>query len=163
MDFRLEPIERADCEAIVEIFNYYIEHSFAAYPDKPVNSHFFDALMRLTDGYPTYAAKDLDGLVIGFGLLKAYNPTSTFSHTAEITYFIKPEYTGYGIGNRMLHEMIKEAITKGISTILASISSRNEGSLRFHKKHGFAECGRFKHVGYKKGEYFDIIWMQKMI
>ena len=33
--------------------------------------------------------------------------------------------------------------TQQISTILASISSLNERSIRFHEKHGFTECGRF--------------------
>jgi L-amino acid N-acyltransferase YncA len=47
-----------------------------------------------------------------------------------------------------------------VDTILASISSRNDGSIRFHKKNGFRECGRFRRVGRKFGQDFDIVWMQ---
>jgi phosphinothricin acetyltransferase len=50
-----------------------------------------------------------------------------------------------------------------VETILASISSRNEGSLRFHRKHGFRECGCFEGVGRKFDQDFDVVWMQKRI
>ena len=43
----------------------------------------------------------------------------------------------------------------GITTILASICSLNEGRLAFHQKNGFQECGRFRDVGIKRGRSFD--------
>jgi hypothetical protein len=52
---------------------------------------------------------------------------------------------------------------RDIATILSSISSRNEGSIRFPARHGFLECGRFRDVGQKNGVLFDVVWMQKMI
>ncbi len=61
----------------------------------------------------------------------------------------------------MLAQLEREGKEKGIRTILASISSLNEGSIRFHAQHGFAECGRFMGVGVKKGVTFDTVWMQK--
>jgi L-amino acid N-acyltransferase YncA len=81
----------------------------------------------------------------------------------SITYFMRPEQTGKGVGSLMLEYLVEEAKKKGISSILASISSLNETSLRFHQKHGFGECDRFRQVGKKKGKFFDVIWMQKML
>ena len=63
----------------------------------------------------------------------------------------------------MLNHLVDKAKQKGIWSILASISSLNEGSINFHKKNGFIECGRFKNVGRKKGQIFDTVWMQKML
>jgi phosphinothricin acetyltransferase len=48
----------------------------------------------------------------------------------------------------------------GVDTFLAHISSLNEGSIRFHLRHGFTECGRFRCVGRKRGHDFDMVWMQ---
>jgi L-amino acid N-acyltransferase YncA len=50
-----------------------------------------------------------------------------------------------------------------ISSILASISSRNEGSIAFHGRLGFRECGRFEAIGRKWGKDFDVVWMQRML
>ena len=163
VNWKLEPISVDDREPILRIFNYYVENSFAAYPENRVPDSFFDGLMKKAKGYPTVAVKDEGGTILGFGLLRAHHPMPSFSHTAEITYFVRPEHTGKGIGGLMLEYLVEEAKKKGISSILASISSLNEGSVRFHRKHGFVECGRFRQVGRKKGKFFDVIWMQKML
>lgn len=50
-----------------------------------------------------------------------------------------------------------------VSSILAGISSRNDGSIAFHGSLGFRECGRFLAIGRKWGESFDVVWMQRML
>ena len=77
--------------------------------------------------------------------------------------FVQPEMTGMGLGAQMLAYLETAGKEKGITTILASISSLNEGSIRFHERHGFTECGRFARVGIKNGIVFDTVWMQKFI
>ena len=113
--------------------------------------------------YPSVAARLPDGSIAGFGLLRAHNPMPAFRHTAEVTYFLRPEMTGRGLGSRMLAGLETEGKKRGITSILASISSLNEGSIRFHARHGFTECGRFSRVGIKNGVLFDTVWMQKFI
>ncbi|WP_301665067.1 GNAT family N-acetyltransferase [Methanoculleus frigidifontis] len=70
-----------------------------------------------------------------------------------------PGCTGRGLGSRMLAHLEREGRKQGIGCILAGISSRNMGSIRFHNKNGFVECGRFRNVGRKRGEFFDVVWM----
>ncbi len=93
----------------------------------------------------------------------SHHPTPAFAQTAEVTYFIHPDHTGKGLGKRLLGFLEKGALEKGITNLLASISSLNPGSVEFHQKHGFTECGRFRKVGKKKGREFDTVWMQKRL
>ena len=86
-----------------------------------------------------------------------------FRYAAEITCFIRPDLTGKGLGSEMLARLEEIGKEQGITTILASISSLNEGSIRFHARHCFYKCGRFAGVGVKKGVIFDTIRMQKFI
>ncbi len=163
MEIHLSPITSADRPAMLELFNHYVQHGFAAFAEQPMPPAFIDRLLDLAKGYPALAAKDPAGRLLGFGLLRAHNPLSTFAHTAEITYFLVPDHTRQGLGTRLLHELVRGAKGKGIRTILAGISSLNEGSLAFHRKHGFVEAGRFRQVCLKKRTLFDVIWMQKML
>jgi L-amino acid N-acyltransferase YncA len=144
------------------IFNYYVGTSFAAYPENTLPESFFAKLQEMTTGYPAYVIKVGDE-VAGFCFLRPYSPFSTFKESAEITYFIKQDFTGRGIGKTVLDRLESDAAKMGIRNILASISSRNEQSIRFHEKHGFKQCGRLEATGKKFGEYFDVIWMQKRI
>ncbi|NLH40579.1 MAG: N-acetyltransferase [Planctomycetes bacterium] len=163
MDIQLSPLTAADGPAVVDLFNHYAVHSFAAFPEDPLPYPFFDRLMEAAAGWPTLAAKGPDGRLLGFALLRRHNPWPTCSHVAEITYFVAPDSTGQGIGSRMLAELEARARNLGIRTILAAIASLNSGSLAFHSKHGFVEVGRFRNVCIKRGTPFDAVWMQKTL
>ena len=162
-EFTFSPISDTDRVPIIDLFNYYIEHGFAAYPEQRVSYDFFTNFLETCRNYPSVVAKLPDGTVAGFGLLRTHNPIPAFRHAAEITYFIRPYLTGKGLGSEMLTRLEERGKEQGITTILASISSLNEGSIRFHARHGFCECGRFLNVGIKKEVIFDTVWMQKFI
>jgi L-amino acid N-acyltransferase YncA len=161
--YLLEPISISDQKSVIDLFNHYIENSFAAYPEHKVPYEFFGMLLNMCKDHPSVTVKDSKGLLAGFGMLRPHNSLPAFSHTAEVTYFIRHELTGRGIGSQMLEYLLTEGKKCGICNVLASISSLNKGSIRFHQKHGFTECGRFKGVARKKGVFFDVIWMQKEI
>ncbi|MEW6616705.1 MAG: GNAT family N-acetyltransferase [Thermodesulfobacteriota bacterium] len=69
---------------------------------------FFEKFLQMCEGYPAIVCEDENGNILGFGMLRAYNPVPTFSQTAEITYFLKPESTGKGIGKIMLDYLTQE-------------------------------------------------------
>ena len=159
--YRYTPIQDTDGEAIIEIFNYYILHSDAAFPEEEVPVSFFEMMRPFIIRYPSVAVRDESGACIGFGMLRPHNPMPAFDHTSEISYFIRQDHTGEGIGKAMLSYLEEGGRKQGINRILAPISSRNEGSIRFHQKAGFVECGRFHKVGKKRGVLFDTVWMEK--
>ena len=96
-------------------------------------------------------------------MLRTFHPMPAFSHTAEITCFLDKDHTAQGLGERVLNFLEREGRQQGITTILANISSLNTGSIHFYRKNGFKECGRFEKVGQKNGQFFDTVWMQKML
>ena len=163
MEYSISQISNEDRQAIMDIFNYYVENSFAAYPENKLPYQAFDMFLQMSGGFPTGSIRDQKGKVVGFGMLRTHNPMSTFSHTAEVTYFIHPDHTGVGLGKMLLSFLEKGAVEKGITTILANISSLNPKSIEFHQKNGFVECGRLRKVGIKNGKEFDTVWMQKMV
>jgi L-amino acid N-acyltransferase YncA len=162
MDYTLETMTESHRQAVIDIFNHYIQNSFAAYPDQPVEYHFFDRFTEMSAGYPTAVVKT-EAKVVGFGFLRPFHPASTFRRTAEVTYFIMPEHTRRGLGTAMLDYFTEQAKKLGIDSILASVSSRNQVSLNFHVQKGFQECGRLPQVGRKFGQDVDVVWMQKRL
>ena len=163
MGITIKPISRNHGDEIIAIYNYYIENSFAAYLETRVPPDFFEQFLKICEGYPAVVAEDETGSVLGFGLLRPFHAFPAFSRTAFITYFIKPGFTGKGTGTQILEYLIRQGKEKGITSILADISSLNLESINFHRKNGFVECGRLKKVGIKNGTVFDIVYMQRKI
>lgn len=64
-----------DREAVIDIFNHYIENSFAAYPEKRLPYEAFGMLLNMSHGYPNATAR---------------------TETDGISCFIRPGHTGRG-------------------------------------------------------------------
>jgi L-amino acid N-acyltransferase YncA len=163
MPYLLEELAPHHRVAVIDIFNYYILNTMAAYPDEPISYDSFDRFLETSKGYPSVVVQDPAGPMVGFALMRSHQPLRTFRRTAEVSYFILPAYTRVGIGTGILGYFVAEARKLAIDSLLASISAHNTLSLAFHRKHGFEECGRFCRVGRKFGEDFDVIWMQLFV
>ncbi len=162
MDVSIRELQNTekDRHAIGEIFNYFVRESFAAYTEEEIGKTFAGKLMN--DVIVCYIM-EVDNTIMGFGYLKPYLPYSTFKHSAALTYFLLPEFTGKGLGTQMLTHLMEAARSRNITHLLAHISSKNQQSLGFHKKHGFEECGRLEGIGVKFDQPFDVVWVQKVL
>lgn len=163
IEFEIVPLTNEHRNLVIDIFNFYILNSFAAYPENPFPYEMYAVLLNMSQGYPAEAVTDNSGEVLGFGFLRGHNSIPTFSETAEVTYFIHDGHTGKGIGKILRNHLKEEGKKKGVTSILASISSLNPRSIEFHEQNGFTRCGLFQSVGKKNGKLFDTIWMQKRL
>ncbi len=156
----IREMEEKDREAVMKIFNYYTATSFAAYPEGPLPHQFF-GLLR--EGSISAIVLEGDSCITGFGLLKPFLPFPVFRKTGMLTYFIAPNATRAGLGGRLLERLNDEAKKRGMTMLVANMSSRNDASISFHRRYGFREAGNLHDVGEKFGESFGILWMQKAV
>lgn len=161
MDFTMQPLVERDAQEAVDVFNYYIENSFAAYREEKITVDHYEEIIKSAAEHPKVSVRDKEGTFVGFGLLVPHKPIPVFSHSANLICFLLPQATGKGLGKMVLEFLEKEGLERGVHIILSSISSRNPESIKFHLKNGFTECGRFHAVGKKNGKFFDIVWMDK--
>lgn len=158
----IRPVVARDWPQVSEVFNHFVRTSSAAYPDAPVGPDFFRAWTQAAPAFP-FLVVEVEGTVVGFGFLTPFHRAATMRRTASLTYFLQPEHTGRGIGSEVLERLMEEGRRLGVTNFLANISSENDGSLRFHLRHGFTECGRFRRIGSKLGREFDMVWVQKIL
>jgi len=159
-DVRIREMEERDRDAVMTIFNHYAASTFAAYPEGPLPPAFFAVLRE--GAISSVVLENPDGMA-GFGFLKPFLPMPVFRKSGMLTYFIAPDAVGRGLGKQLLARLTEDARKEGIEMLLANMSSRNEASLRFHRRQGFRETGHLTGVGEKFGEPFGIIWMQKNV
>jgi phosphinothricin acetyltransferase len=156
----IRKMEECDRNAVMRIFSHYAESTFAAYPEGPLPPAFFEIFL---EDAITSVVVECNGRVVGFGLLKHFLPLPVFRKTGMLTYFIGHDSVGKGFGVQLLKKLKEAARDEGIKVLLANMSSRNEASIRFHRRQGFNEAGHLAGVGEKFGESFGVIWMQKNV
>lgn len=161
--YRIEAMTSEHRDGVIDVFNYFIENSFATFFTERADYDLYQRFIAITRDFPAVVITVPDGRVVGFAFMHRYHPAPALTRAAEITYFILPGHSGKKLGSTILSAFEKEAVEKGITQILAAITSLNPGSLSFHEKHGFKRCGHFREIGLKDGKEFDVIWMQKSI
>lgn len=160
MGFSIRPFEKQDSAAVLEIFNHYAANSMAAFYEGGLSPQFVDGLSQAVGDYP-FVVAETGGQVVGFGLLRPYHPSPVFRRTAELTYFIAPDYTRQGLGSLFFDFLEQAARVRGVACLLASIARDNQASRAFHQAKGFAQCGLLQKVGAKFGQDLDVVLMQK--
>ncbi len=84
---------------IIDIFNYYVEHEFSAYPEEKLDYCYYEKFLSISKDFPAYAIC-LNQKVVGFCYLNAYNPLQVFKETATVTYFLHKDYRAMALVNK---------------------------------------------------------------
>ncbi|MHB8788795.1 MAG: hypothetical protein ACYDBT_02825 [Desulfobulbaceae bacterium] len=52
MEYTIRPMAKEDREPLIDIFNYYVENSFAAYPEHKLPYQAFAMFLQIADTFP---------------------------------------------------------------------------------------------------------------
>jgi phosphinothricin acetyltransferase len=101
--------------------------------------------------------------MVGFCFLTQFRKREAYDWTAEIGVYLKPEFTGRGLGGSIVTFLEDIARSKRIRVLLASISGENTSSIRLFERMGFEKCAHYREVGEKFGRLLDIVDYQKIL
>jgi acetyltransferase, GNAT family len=162
MDIHFNKLTEEYKKETIDIFNYYIEHTTAAYRSEKVGYDFFNTLVD-DDVVSAYTIMNNANEVIGFCMLEKYKNIRTFDGIGDCMYFIKSGMTGKGMGRKILSLLENDAKQHSMKKLVVDISDENEQSITFHKNNGFVEYGRLKNCWKKFGRNIGIVYMYKEI
>ena len=155
--------EEKDLETMLEIYNFYLVTTTATFDHGKISRE--ELLHRIFIGhekYQTYLIR-YHNETAGFCFLTQYRKKEAYDRTAEIGIYLKPEFTGKGIGEIAVAFLEKVAISKQIRVILASISGENTASMKLFQSIGYEQCAHYKEVAEKFGRLLDIVDYEKIL
>jgi L-amino acid N-acyltransferase YncA len=86
-----------------------------------------------------------------------------YRFTVEHTIHIDATHQGAGIGGILLEALVGRAAAAGLHVMIGAIDGGNDGSIRFHQRHGFVEVARLHDVGFKFGRWLDLVLVQRTL
>lgn len=151
-----------DSAGIVEIYNYYIEHTYATFEEDPISAPVMKERIRMTlETYP-YLVYEKEGMILGYAYGSTWKNRSAYLHTAESSIYLHPDHTKQGIGSELYSRLFRVLQARDIHTVIGGISLPNEASVALHEKFGFSKVAHFKKVGRKFDQWIDVGYWQKM-
>jgi L-amino acid N-acyltransferase YncA len=161
MKINFTKMRKKSLKPALKLFNYYIIHSTSVWITKKIRMKQFKEIIPVNDkkykSYEIAAGKEF----CGFCCFRQYNKRQGYDRTAELSIYLKPEFTGRGIGPQAIRFLEKQAKKAGIKVLVGSISGDNKNSIKLLKKAGYIKCGHFKKIGGKFGKVLDVVYFQK--
>lgn len=108
--------------------------------------------------------------LIGYAYAHTFRKRHAYDHCVEMSIYIDKNCRRGGIGSALYAELEKRLRAMGIINLCASITTCDhpspyvdDQSIRFHTKHGYTKVGHFHRCGHKYDDWFDMIWMEKIL
>jgi L-amino acid N-acyltransferase len=106
---------------------------------------------------------EVNGEIAGYCGISPYNAKEAYAKTVEISIYLSDKHRGKGIGNALMKDIIDRSRELGFHTIIAGITEGNDASIRLHEKYGFEFAGKLKEVGFKFGEWQNVLYLQLLL
>jgi phosphinothricin acetyltransferase len=159
--FVIRPATTDDMPAIVGIYNWAINQTFATIDSEPLSreeaAEWWDAHAGKT---MTLVAAEED-VIAGWARLLPWKLRGY--ELVEDLVYVDPLFQGRGVGRQLLATLIEEARSTGCRTIVASVAADNQAGLRLHQSLGFETVGTIRNAAYKFGRWMDITLVQRAL
>lgn len=159
--FEIRLIQNTDHEAVLAVYQPYIEHTSITFEyDVPQSEAFLERIKNVTAGYPWLVCLQ-NNEVIGYAYASKYRDRVAYQWAAESAIYLKEGVHRKGIARILYEALFQILCLQGYINLYAIITLPNVKSVGFHQAMGFQELGIFRKVGYKLGKWHDVIWFER--
>ena len=153
----------ADAEKILAVYAPYVTDTAITFEyEVPSVEEFRGRIRRTLERYP-YLIAEKAGEIVGYAYVSPFKNRAAYDWAVETSIYVKQGEHRKGIG-KMLHMALEEILKKQhILNLNACIAYPNPESVAFHERLGYKMAAHFTKCGYKLGEWYDMVWMEKML
>lgn len=156
----VRPAQPADCAAIALIYNQGIEDGYSTFETRP---RTVSDIERWLNGIHPVVVVERDNEIIAFANTSAYSPRECYRGVAEFSVYVRRDARGQGAGKLAMQALIDAGIKAGFWKLLAKVFPSNQVSLAMLQSLGFREVGRHRNHSRYRGEWWDIILLERLI
>jgi len=158
-----DEIKEEHLTEVMEIYTYYILYTNATFHAHVLSREEMRQLVFFRDSrYKAFIIKH-DDAICGYVILAQHKNREAYDGTAEVTIYLRPDYTGKGIGSKAVKFIENIAKQQKLHVLIATICGENKKSINLFESNGFIKCAHYKEVGSKFGKLLDVVAYQKII
>lgn len=157
----VRPVIPQDAERIAGLWNQMIRDTQSTFTTVEKTNDDIAGTISARQG-AFFVAQANDNFA-GFATFGPFRNGPGYSATAEHTILVTDGNQGAGVGRHLMKIAEEAARKSGHHVMVGAISHTNIGAQRFHQKMGYSEVGRMPQVGFKSGQWLDLVLMQKVL
>lgn len=157
----IRPYTSADWQEVERIYAEGIATNLATFETKPKAQHLWES--DSIDGSRIVCVDERPEVdkILGWATLWPVSDRCAYAGVAEISVYVSAGARGQGLGKILLNELVTISERSNIWTLQAGIFAENTPSIALHEKCGFRRIGIREKLGSLKGEWKDIMLMER--
>lgn len=148
---------------MLEIYNYYIVNTSVIFDFERITLEEFKNRVFINHNRFKTFLIHFDNEFAGFCFLTQFRKKIAYDKTVELGLYLKPQFTGRGLGIKIVKYLEGVAEENQFEIMIASISGENIQSIKLFKKLAYEQCAHYKGIAMKFGRKLDIIDFQKVL
>ena len=106
---------------------------------------------------------DCGGVVIGYAYAVLFRKRPAYRYTLKHSIYVHPDHLHSGVGRILLPALIDACAAAGYRQMIGYIDAANKPSIALHTACGFRDVGYLPSVGYKFGQWTDVVMVQRSL
>jgi phosphinothricin acetyltransferase len=152
-----------DVPAILSIYEPYILNTAITFEYETPSAEAFQKRMEAVQKQFPWLVYEEEGKVVGYAYCSRFKERAAFDWDCECSVYIAEQAHRKGIATALYNQLFEMVQKLGYYNIYALITYSHGSSVSLHRKFGFNEVGVYKNTGYKMGQWWDLLVMEKRI
>lgn len=170
MTVTIRMAKQDDAARLLDIYRPYVQQTAVSFEYQiPSLAIFQERLQKTLQFYPYLVAEE-NNRILGYAYASPFQERAAYAWSCEVSIYLDMAARGKGLGRALyqaLEKYLKEMGLLNLNACIASSEIENpyvsRASQAFHEKCGYHLVAHFQKSGYKFDQWFDMIWMEKMI
>lgn len=157
----IRPATVQDIPRILEIYAPYVENTAISFEyTVPTLAEFSQRFLHITEQFPWLVWEE-NGIVLGYAYGSLPFQRAAYQWCAQASIYLCQEAWRKGIGKQLYAALETLLQAQGYRKLYAVITTANDASVAFHQAAGYRHTATMPNCGYKFGQWFGTIWMEK--
>lgn len=152
-----------DAEAIVKIYEPYILNTSITFEYEPVSVVEMQRRMEVVQKQFPWLVCEIEGKAVGYAYCSRFKERAAFQWDCECSIYINEQYHRQGIATALYEKLFDLVKKQGYYTIYALIVDSHTSSIALHQKFGFQKVAVYERTGYKLGQWWGMLVMEKRL
>ena len=152
-----------DAHEVHRIYAPIVRDTFISFEvEVPTEGEIEGRIASTVRKFPWLVAVEGQGL-LGYAYATEHRERLAYQWSVDVSCYVDERARRRGIASRLYHALFRVLAAQGFANAFAGISLPNPASVAMHQSVGFEPLGHYRNVGFKRGEWHDTVWMQRVL